>query len=122
MRCLFFHGPTLDGDVPSKAGRGDLVDLGYCDRWNGWNWLTEAGVKFAVDSLLLEGQKERWKRERSEGVHRLRHPEEHTERLVAALKEAERFMAYFAGETGNVFVGPGTPTSCLRQIRTALQS
>ncbi len=37
-----------------------------------------------------------------------------------ALREAERFMAYFAGETGNMFVGPGTPKSCLEMIRKAL--
>lgn len=36
-----------------------------------------------------------------------------------ALREAERFMSYFAGET-NAFVGPGTPTTCLDQIRKAL--
>ncbi|WP_441235615.1 hypothetical protein [Bradyrhizobium sp. 930_D9_N1_4] len=40
--------------------------------------------------------------------------------LVPALKEAERFMAYFAGETGGTFVGPGTPQSCLEQIRASL--
>lgn len=37
-----------------------------------------------------------------------------------ALHEAERFMAYFAGETGNTFVGPGTPSTCLALIRAAL--
>lgn len=37
----------------------------------------------------------------------------------AALREAERFMAYFSGET-NVFVGPGMPADCLAQIRAAL--
>ncbi|HRH14636.1 MAG TPA: hypothetical protein PK225_09780 [Azonexus sp.] len=37
-----------------------------------------------------------------------------------ALREAERFMAYFAGETGNTFYGPGTPQSCLATIRAAL--
>lgn len=40
--------------------------------------------------------------------------------LKEALQEAERFMAYFANETGGHFVGPGTPTTCLDQIRTAL--
>lgn len=40
--------------------------------------------------------------------------------LRPALVEAERFMAYFAGETGGTFVGPGTPQSCLAQIRAAL--
>lgn len=39
--------------------------------------------------------------------------------LARALEEAERFMAYFAGETDGVFVGPGTPKSCLQVIRRA---
>lgn len=42
--------------------------------------------------------------------------------LVNALREAERFMAYFANETGGHFVGPGTPTTCLAQIRAALKT
>jgi hypothetical protein len=41
--------------------------------------------------------------------------------LVKALKEAERFMTYFAGEQPYHFDGPGTPTSCLAQIRYALE-
>lgn len=40
--------------------------------------------------------------------------------LRPALKEAERFMSYFANETGGTFVGSGTPTTCLEQIRRAL--
>lgn len=40
--------------------------------------------------------------------------------LRPALIESERFLAYFANETGGHFVGPGTPTSCLAQIRRAL--
>lgn len=40
--------------------------------------------------------------------------------MVATLTEAERFMSYFAGETGGSFVGPGTPQSCLAQIRQSL--
>ena len=46
----------------------------------------------------------------------------HEERtkLREALAEAERFMAYFAGETESTFVGPGTPSTCLLTIRAAL--
>ena len=40
--------------------------------------------------------------------------------MRAALVEAERFMAYFAGETGGAFDGPGTPQECLAAIRAAL--
>lgn len=73
MRCLFFHGPTSDGDLPSKVGRGELVELGYAERWNGWQWLTAKGIKFAIESLLLEREKEKWQRERSRAVHAVRH-------------------------------------------------
>jgi hypothetical protein len=45
--------------------------------------------------------------------------ETHSAALARALKEAERFMAYFAGEADGVFVGPGTPKSCLEVIRRA---
>jgi hypothetical protein len=41
--------------------------------------------------------------------------------LEEALEEAERFMAYFADET-RLFVGPGTPKTCLATIRQALAS
>ena len=64
MRCLFFHGPTWDGDVPSKSGRSELVDLGYAERGHGWQWLTTKGVEFAIGSLLLDQQKEKWQRQR----------------------------------------------------------
>lgn len=47
-------------------------------------------------------------------------PTRSSEGTVDALKEAERFMAYFSGETDGVFAGPGTPTKCLEKIRAAL--
>lgn len=77
IRCLFFHGPTSDGDVPSKFGRDEAVRLGYAERWNGWQFLTSDGTRFAVENLLLDREKERWQRERSEAVHRMRHPKDH---------------------------------------------
>jgi hypothetical protein len=40
--------------------------------------------------------------------------------LVQALEEAERFMAYFSGETAGVFIGPGMPSRCLDNIRAAI--
>lgn len=41
--------------------------------------------------------------------------------LTSALREAERFMAYYAGETDGMFEGSGTPKSCLQTIREALE-
>lgn len=75
MRCLFFHGPTWDGDVPSKSGRSELVELGYAERWNGWQWLTRQGIEYAVSVMLIDRAKEKWQRERSQAVHRMRHPD-----------------------------------------------
>ena len=37
--------------------------------------------------------------------------------MYAVLEQAERFVAYFAGEAENSFVGPGTPKTCLAAIR-----
>lgn len=53
-------------------------------------------------------------------AHYARLAHERVHNLETALHEAERFMAYFAGETGGVFVGEGTPASCLAAIREAL--
>ncbi len=58
LRCLFFHGPTWDGDVPSKSGRDELVDLKLADRMDGWQWLTREGVDFSLTVMLLGDQKE----------------------------------------------------------------
>jgi hypothetical protein len=64
-RCLFFHGPTRDGNVPSKSGRDELVRLGLAERWEGWQWLTRQGVDFSITVLLLDGEKDKWQRSRS---------------------------------------------------------
>ena len=45
---LFVQGPTWDGNLISKAERDALVDRGFADRWNGWNFLTQEGVEAAV--------------------------------------------------------------------------
>lgn len=46
--CLFLRGPTADGDLPSKAGRTELVRIGLVDRGQGWNWLTSDGIGEAI--------------------------------------------------------------------------
>lgn len=32
LYCLLFQGPVWDGDVPSKAGRDDLIERGWAVR------------------------------------------------------------------------------------------
>lgn len=64
LEQLFIQGPTSDGDIIDKNGRGDLVAKGLAARWNGWAFLTEKGVRFAIDPMLLDREKERRDNER----------------------------------------------------------
>jgi hypothetical protein len=61
---LFRNGPTHDGDICTKAGRGELFDLGYASRVNGWSYLTQKGMEIAVCNLLFGDRKESWDNER----------------------------------------------------------
>ncbi|MGL5008606.1 MAG: hypothetical protein ACRC6I_01885 [Paracoccaceae bacterium] len=45
---LFVTGPTWDGNLISKSQRDAMVDAGLAERWNGWNFLTVAGVEASV--------------------------------------------------------------------------
>lgn len=45
---LFLQGPTWDGNVISKSDRDDAVDAGYVFRHEGWQSLTEDGLKAAL--------------------------------------------------------------------------
>ena len=46
---LFMGGPTWDGNVASKTGRGELVRLGLAFHENGFASLTPEGVRVAVE-------------------------------------------------------------------------
>jgi hypothetical protein len=61
---LFKNGPTWDGDIASKSGRGELFRRGYAARVNGWSYLTEEGMKLSLDPFLMGDRKEIWDRER----------------------------------------------------------
>jgi hypothetical protein len=52
MRCLFFHGPTWDGNIPSKRARNKLCHLGLVTHRFGFAWLTDAGVEVAINAGL----------------------------------------------------------------------
>ncbi len=56
--CLFKHGPTFDGDVPSKSERDELVEQGLAERFDGFQWLTLDGVKEAI-RLKMDQRKEK---------------------------------------------------------------
>jgi len=57
MRCLFLHGPTWDGNLPSEQGRDELILAGYARRWAHWNWLTDEGIACAITRLCLNEEK-----------------------------------------------------------------
>lgn len=46
----FWVKPASDGYVISKQVRGELVEMGLVERWNGWNFITKAGVA-VLDTL-----------------------------------------------------------------------
>lgn len=64
LRCLFFHGPTWDGNVPSKSGRDELVDMKLAARGNGWQWLTKAGIDACFAAGIHNEKDRRESRER----------------------------------------------------------
>lgn len=88
LRCLFFHGPTWDGNVPSKSGRDELVSMGLAARSHGWQWLTRAGID-ACFTNKIDSEKER--RESREHARRYR-LEEMEDALAAALSDRPGVM------------------------------
>ena len=50
--CLFLHGPTWDGDLPSKSGRNDLVEYKLADRGQGFQWVTRTGMEVCYRAWL----------------------------------------------------------------------
>lgn len=45
---LFLNGPTWDGDICSKSGRGELFEAQLASRVNGWSFLTKEGIEMAL--------------------------------------------------------------------------
>jgi hypothetical protein len=62
--CLFWNGPTEDGNVPSKSGRDSLFDAGWLFRHDGWQSLTEKGL---IGCLRLDMGRKKDKAERARG-------------------------------------------------------
>ncbi len=60
---LYVNGPTWDGNICSKAARGDLVRRGLAWHEHGYAQLTPEGVRTAVEwdrSDLRRRNAERW--------------------------------------------------------------
>lgn len=68
LRCLFFHGPTWDGNVPSKSGRDELVRMGLAARGNGWQWLTNAGIEACFTNGIHNEKDSRESRDRQRRI------------------------------------------------------
>ena len=60
IKCLFFHGPTWDGNIPSKSGRDSLEKRGLVHHEFAFAWLTRDGVEIAVRALKMDRLKEKW--------------------------------------------------------------
>jgi hypothetical protein len=54
LHQLFKNGPTWDGNIISKEGRGELIRAGYAGRVDGFAFLTEEGVRLAVSAYERE--------------------------------------------------------------------
>lgn len=48
LHQLFTRGPTWDGNIVCKTGRGDLIKAGLADRVDGFAFLTREGIKLAA--------------------------------------------------------------------------
>jgi len=60
---LFVSGPTWDGNICTKAGRGELFELGLANRINGFAFLTKEGVELAIswdNAQLITWYDQRW--------------------------------------------------------------
>ena len=49
LECLFKHGPTWDGNIPSKSARDGLQRIGLVDHEFGFAWLTRDGVEVCIN-------------------------------------------------------------------------
>lgn len=64
LLCLFIHGPTWDGDVPSKAERDACVKRGHVARGDGYQWLTDDGTRLCLRSGFAKEKERRRSKQR----------------------------------------------------------
>ena len=87
LRCLFFHGPTMDGNLPSKMGMAELVDRDMAYKINGWNYLTGFGVQTGL-TLGMDKEKQAWEQDRRDLSHKNAEQREELKEEVGNLKAA----------------------------------
>lgn len=66
--CLFLHGPTWDGNVPSKRQRDDLWSAHLIERSRGYQWLTRSGVELCL-ALDYDRRKQKHRLEQAARRH-----------------------------------------------------
>jgi len=57
---LFMNGPTWDGNIVSKSGRGELVEAGLAFHAHGFASLTSEGVHVAIEWQDFHGPLTDW--------------------------------------------------------------
>lgn len=60
MMQLFVFGPTWDGNLVSKSERDTLMEAGLIERYEGWQWLNEKGLKVALAADVKHWTDQRW--------------------------------------------------------------
>lgn len=66
---LYVSGPTWDGNVSSKVGRGELIRAGLAWHEHGYASLTPEGVRVAIEwpiKDILRRHDQRWAKKRRE--------------------------------------------------------
>lgn len=60
MMQLFLNGPTWDGNIIAKNGRGELCENNLAFHTNGWASLNEHGVIMASEVNVKTRNDQRW--------------------------------------------------------------
>lgn len=65
MMQMFVFGPVWDGNLVSKQGRSELVELGLVFRVQGWQSLTQTGIEVAIAADVSSWKDQRWHRKQA---------------------------------------------------------
>ena len=99
---------TTPGQIPEVYDAGSICNEVYWGKYRGPTLLVDSDLLTSADAITADLAREALR------LH------DELARVREALREAERFISYYSGETDGCFVGTGTPSKCLEQIRAAL--